>query len=289
MAISSKKVTYPRFPPKLWWNLRRQFQKSTPVNGVVTDNYLATIWETTPESVRNNYLSPLKRLGLIDNENRITDRAMRWREDDEYKNVCEEILHEIYPQELLDIGPDYDRNRVETWFGRFAGVGEKAKQDMATLFLLLVKGDPSEQDAVVNTQRKAQVNSTTVKPRKQEQKSTKRRIPKEASIQLEGSTEALNGQNKVTGTNLSLHIDIQVHISPEASAEGTAPLTGEGRGLKNGGSIGTMCSCNTAHKSQWSRRSNFAQIRCVPQEAKSDRAISVFMTAIDRDIGVGSV
>src|SRR5260370_18317852 len=60
---------------------------------------------------------------------------------------------------------------------------------------------------------------------------------------------------------------------------GTAPLTGEivGESLKKGESIGMMCICKRTQQSRWTRRSNFARIRRVPQEAKWERATFGFI------------
>lgn len=223
MATSAKNGSYPRLSAKLWWRLRRQFQKTVPTTAI-TDTYLATVWDTTPESVKNNYMAPLRKLGFIDSDGKATDRARSWREDEDYKSVCEEILHDIYPQELLDIGPDYNRSSVENWFGRSTGVGEKAKQDMAALFLLLVKGDPTEQDAAINTPKTAKnspTNSSIPKPKIHAPKSGEQMH----TVSEELNTSPLNGsepsvqQNGSKHMYPSLHIDIQIHISPEAPAE----------------------------------------------------------------------
>src|SRR3989441_328429 len=41
--------------------------------------------------------------------------------------------------------------------------------------------------------------------------------------------------------------------------------------------LGKMCLCKRVHQSQWTRRKHFARMRCVPQEAKSERATSSSM------------
>ena len=71
---------------------------------------------------------------------------------------------------------------------------------------------------------------------------------------------------------------------------GRATLSGEiERGLKKSESIGKMCQCKTTHQSQWNRRSNFAPIRCVAQEAKWEGATFSSMTENGNGIGVRSV
>lgn len=73
-------------------------------------------------------------------------------------------------------------------------------------------------------------------------------------------------------------MDFARYFALHDSLRDTGPLSGEsGRDLKEAKSIGRMCLCKRTHTSQWSRRSNFARMRRVPQEAKSERAISSFM------------
>ena len=52
---------------------------------------------------------------------------------------------------------------------------------------------------------------------------------------------------------------------------------------------GMLYVCKTLQQSQWTRRSNFARIGRVAQEAKSDRAIFPFMIANDNGIVVRPV
>jgi len=53
--------------------------------------------------------------------------------------------------------------------------------------------------------------------------------------------------------------------------------------------IGMMCLCNKNIKSRWTRRTNFARMRRVLQEAKEDRALFVSMIANGSAIAVQRV
>jgi len=53
--------------------------------------------------------------------------------------------------------------------------------------------------------------------------------------------------------------------------------------------IGMMCLCNKNIKSRWTRRTNFARMRRVLQEAKEDRALFVSMIANGSAIAVKCV
>src|SRR2546421_1398724 len=71
---------------------------------------------------------------------------------------------------------------------------------------------------------------------------------------------------------------------------GTTPLSGEiGGGLKKTTVLGMMCLCRTVQQSQWSRRNNLSRIRRVPQEAKAERAIFVFIVTSLSVIAVACV
>ena len=52
--------------------------------------------------------------------------------------------------------------------------------------------------------------------------------------------------------------------------------------------LGMVCVCKTTQQSQWTRRSNFARIWRVRQEAKPERAIFAFMIANDNAIAARS-
>lgn len=75
-----------------WWKLRKKFKSAFP-KGVITEEYLASVLGMQIASVKNNgILSNLRALGLLDDENKCTDLANRWRLDDTYAAACEEML-----------------------------------------------------------------------------------------------------------------------------------------------------------------------------------------------------
>jgi len=59
--------------------------------------------------------------------------------------------------------------------------------------------------------------------------------------------------------------------------------------LKSARAIGMMCLCDKNIKSRWTRRSNFARIRRVPQETTRDWALFGSMTANDSATDVEAV
>ncbi len=98
--VEKQQISYPQMSANNWWALRNKFIQSVPAN--VTASYLSTVLPMTQQSATNNLLRPLKRIGLVDQENKPTERAYKWRDDDSYREACEEIRRKVYPQELLD-------------------------------------------------------------------------------------------------------------------------------------------------------------------------------------------
>lgn len=226
MATAIKEsVDYPMISTSAWWKLRKQFQQTMPPR--VTVNTLASFFGMTPKSVGINVLSPLRKMGLIDSEGRTTDLANRWRDNSQYPLVCEEIRKAIYPQDLLDTfpGPDSPRASIEQWFAIEAGVGESAKKKMAKLYLLLAEANPTKQEGTSKAVK-------AISPGKTPHSSLKSK----GSTTAKGTMDKSNGnapaplspepmqniqtpRQHISGIGPSLHIDIQIHIPPDASAD----------------------------------------------------------------------
>ncbi len=82
-------ATYPKISRKLWWLLRERFKKTIPT--VVTPTLVNSLAPMADASARSNVISPLRELGLLDEDNKPTEWATRWRHDDDYAAVCHEI------------------------------------------------------------------------------------------------------------------------------------------------------------------------------------------------------
>jgi hypothetical protein len=198
---------YPLLPPKNWWVIRNRFKRSVPSS--VSKNYLATVLGVS-EKAAGNALPGLRMLGLVDDEGRTTDRANHWRVDTEYPEVCKQIMEEVYPEELLHAVPDpvEDYTTAVRWFMREAGVGQGTARAMARVYQLLHKADPSEGD---------DVTASKSKPKKEAKKSDPK--PKaQKSASPNPTPPAIAPPPKPKGAP-TLHIDVQVHISPDSSPE----------------------------------------------------------------------
>ena len=118
MADVGDKRTFPRIPAKNWWALRERFKQTMP-NRVDAD-YLQSVLGLTTTASAGNLIGPLRTLGLIGDEGQPTDRAFDWREDDSYRQVCEDMRNDVYPDTLRSAFPDpsEDQDGVTSWFSR---------------------------------------------------------------------------------------------------------------------------------------------------------------------------
>lgn len=209
--MAKEKRSYPMMPTSNWWALRKKFRTTLPKEVSVT--YLASALSMGKASAQKNVLPSLRITGLIDSENKPTDRAVKWRDDKQYPEVCKAIREEVYPQELLDLAPDasIDRSTVQTWFANHTGVGESAAGKLAGFYLLLAEADPSKESGTVTTTARGQDKPVATARRGHERGKERARKPKP------GSSGNDDGQREVK-RQPAVHVNIQIHISHEASA-----------------------------------------------------------------------
>lgn len=218
----TKKDNFPSMSEANWWALRKRFIRTLPTGGVTSEYVSSVLGNMTPESARANVIRPLKAVGLIDEQNKPTDLASRWRHDEEYQAVCEEIRNTVYPQGLLDAFPDADADpvAVQNWFARNSGVGIDAARKMARFYLLLTDANPKKNTEAATSSRTS--GSKVANSRKGSTSKPVKRVTEQAAGvgSLGGDTDSARNLASSAGNNeLSLHIDVQIHISPEASLD----------------------------------------------------------------------
>ena len=176
---------------------------------MVTANYVKTLLSISNDnSANSNVINPMKRIGLLDDENKPTTLANDWRLDDKYKRVCDEIIKAVYPTELLDLFPesDIDRNSAKNWF-MAQGVGDAAANKMLALFVLLKSGEIKDKKNVLKDKTAKKINSNAQKAAK---------IPTENNT---SATATIPRDTAISSNMPNIHIDLQVHISPESTSE----------------------------------------------------------------------
>lgn len=198
-----RKETYPNMPATHWWTLRKRFQQSIPAS--VTPGLLASVLGMQEKSAKANIIPSLTMMGIIDQQGKPTERATRWRDDLEYAEVCREMRGELYPQELLDAvpGPSVDRQVVERWFAGRTRAGQVAARRFALVYELLTT-------AALPAKREKPPRPPKGKPPVPGK--TRGSVPDKPPIRLE---EPMG----ISHVAPSIHIDIQIHISPDAKSD----------------------------------------------------------------------
>ena len=210
-------ATYPKISRKLWWLLRERFKKSVP--SVVTPTLVTSLAPMKDGSARSNVISPLRDLGLLDVENRPTELAARWRHDDEYAYVCHEIRQKTYPPELIEAFSEPEltqKEQIKTWFMKRGDVGEVAAKMYADTYLLLSQADPT------GVEEKTTASSTRRTPgpaNKAESKRPTKHSPVQEPVTAQTAQLANNPETTTHRRLPAIHIDVQVHISPDTSPE----------------------------------------------------------------------
>lgn len=223
--MADQKDDYPKMPTKQWWVLRNRFRQSIP--GTVTTSYLATVLDMEEISAEKNVLPALKRIGLIDQDGKPQEIAKRWRDDEEYPQVCEEIKVAVYPPELLDAVPDPINNRTAAirWFSK-SGAGKSLVSKRVAFYQLLCEADPqkgSESPKIQTGKSKFIPKSSIPNKTNKLRLSSPPNIASSLKEEVEKETETRSLPEKKLSSQShtvpKLHIDIQIHISSDASPE----------------------------------------------------------------------
>ena len=197
---------------KNWWNLRAAFQRSLPK--VVTDTYLATVLSleiNAAKAVQRN----LRLLGLVGQDNEPTDLAIRWRDDEQYAEVCQEIAKHAYPEELLSAvpGPSPDAAAASQWFQRSRRLGQGAAGNVARTYVLIVSGELAS-DGGADTSGRSASGSRNGRSPKGSRKNTKKGRRRAASTQEPPNNGAPGGFEMPRP-----QIAVQVNVSPDMTPE----------------------------------------------------------------------
>lgn len=206
---------YPIIPERNWWDVRSQFNRTLPT--LVTPSYLQTLLGLDKEKSAKNLLVNLKKVGLVDETNKPTDRGVNWRDDEAYSKVCKDIAEEVYPQELRELYPTPSENRdaVINWFKRTTKIGEATAKLVASTYTLIM--EPNLEHREEKTKPKTAAPKTKAKFAGE----VKRAAKEEVAATLVAAPEMIPEKHVSAGghqKNPSIHIDLQIHISPEADA-----------------------------------------------------------------------
>lgn len=211
--MAKEDTSFPKIPEANWWKLRNLFRNKVPA--AVTASYLATALSMAESSAKANLIAPFKKIGIIEEDGKPTDLAYDWRDDSKYPDVCKTLIEKYYPQEIKDLfhSSDLDFQQLTNWFMNNARCGENTAKMFARFYILLLKADPSGSEAV-NNKKDTKVNKQA-KPKKKEKAISPTNKPHEYPS---ASNQSLTSPT-ILGNTPELHINIQLHISPESSTE----------------------------------------------------------------------
>lgn len=211
----AEKQFFPMMPETSWWTLRQQFKKTIP--SLLSVSYLKSLLGLTSDQSARNLLSPLKQMKIIDDDGKPLPRANDWRNDDKYQTVCQEILQEIYPSELLELFPDktVDSSAVKNWFMDVCAVGASAASKNAATFVMLKSGEIKDSTNTKTTTKFAKAKTTP--KTKSDEKFTNKSSMSDDTPPVIDSPQPMPSANGTSEIVPSVHIDLQIHISPEAS------------------------------------------------------------------------
>lgn len=219
--MADEKKSFPKIPRNNWFLLRDKFKQRSPEK--VSPSYVATALGMSEASASANIIPPLKTFGLIDDEGRPTDLAFDWRDDEKYSAVCKTIFEGVYPQELRDLFHDPSNINVrgiESWFARQTKSGEAAARKSAAAYVMLLEADLSKSKAAKEPKSHKQNGGTerkSVKPPAQRAEASQTTTKSQRHETPPARETPDTGGKRTFSPNL--HVDIQIHISPDSSPE----------------------------------------------------------------------
>jgi len=206
-------TAYPKIPTSAWRSLRSK-AASAPSTRFTAGTVAALLEMASPESAAGNIVRPLRQIGLINEEGGLTERGQKWRVDASYPQACQEILDDVYPDDLAPLTKDDgrpDKAKVKTWF-EHKGFGASSAGQMAATYTLIAERTIPEPPAPAAPKKDSgQKRDTRAAAPPADLKATS------DTPEVDAHKEEHSGVGERQRPNI--HLDIQIHISASASAE----------------------------------------------------------------------
>jgi len=212
----AEKVRFPQIPGTVWWGVRAILNK-TP-NATVNERFLS-VELGVQEVAAKQYISELQSVGILNEDNKATPLANKWRLDSSYKAAVDELMDAVYPEGLRHVAPfaEGDRQKAVNWFQQ-EGLGEGSARNRAATYFLLGTNDPNEAPpSRGSATRKSSGESSTTDSRKRVSKF----VPKTKANQSRPTAELSRASSRGEGMpdTIPLNVNVQIHISADASTE----------------------------------------------------------------------
>ncbi len=201
---------FPKVSARAWRVLRAK-AVSAPTTKFTPDVVAALMDLSSPDSALGNVVSPLRRLGLIDEDCALTERGNKWRVDLSFGDACQEILDEIYPEQLgalVDDDGSPDAAQVRIWFDQ-RGFGDSNARLMAATYVMVASKQVPEAPATDTDKAKKEASPPKQTARK----------PKETEKPQEIAAHEPRASPERSDGGPTVHLDIQIHIPADATPE----------------------------------------------------------------------
>ncbi len=197
---------YPQLPTTVWRGVREMLRKSAKRK---LDEKILAVELSVQQTAAKAYLNQLVGLGLLKDDGTPTALADKWRQDNPAPAV-EEILSKVYPKALLDLAPSENLNRAKivSWF-MSEGLGSGTAGNKAATYIMIAQSAFGEE---IN----ANANTTT-RPRATSKVTSKKQPATRKNI--EKLSDNKGADPNVRQKKPDLNINIQIHISADASSE----------------------------------------------------------------------
>ncbi|MXQ08793.1 hypothetical protein GQ651_13125 [Alphaproteobacteria bacterium GH1-50] len=199
----SEQKNYPQLPKPIWWGFREILISKPSVQ--LTPKMLAVRFEVQ-ETAAKAYLRELQKIGMVDEDGKPSELALKWRIDETYSDAVQGILSHAYPDELLQTldTKSVDREKAKQWF-MLDGLGSGSANNKAATFAMIASPEPGEPLTTNQKQEKATPTIASAKPK------TK---PNDAHISAQKEDSSISSSKEIP-----LNVNVQIHISADASNE----------------------------------------------------------------------
>jgi hypothetical protein len=207
-------TTYPKLGMTAWRTLRAR-AATAPSTKFTPSTVAVIIGHDSPASAAQNVVSPMQKLGLIDENGALTERGNKWRIDSSYAEACQEILDGgLYPPELAgftaaDGSPD--RAMVMKWFSQ-QKFGESNARQMTATYVMIAEKKVPEAAADKEPKPKAKTKQAAASAPKASK-------PAASSASNEAATSAPAPQAAQHAARPAIHLDFQIHIDADAKPD----------------------------------------------------------------------
>lgn len=204
---------YPQLPKAAYWSLRKFLNKrpSTALDGQIVASEI-----NVQVTAARQYIVEMSRLGILDEDGKLTELGHEWRHDDTYRAATNKILDNCYSAGLVAVASpgEAERAKVVNWFSK-EGLGTGSAGNKAATYLMLAN-DPILTAAEVTGAK----GSPTRKPKASSSKpSQKAAQPEQVNTPIVAGEDGVVPQQPRGSDSIPLNINLQIHISADASAE----------------------------------------------------------------------